>query len=63
MWQSLFIAVNDLNGVSKKMTKLNKIDENLDLFEHKTKIMTYLTKLDENWDKKNILTKIKTQLN
>jgi len=34
------------------MTKLNKIDENWDLFEHKNKIRTYLTKLDENWDKK-----------
>jgi len=31
---------------------LNKIDENLDLIEHKTKIMTYLTKLDEIWNKK-----------
>jgi len=39
------------------MTKLNKIDENLDLFEHKNKIIkTDLTKLDKNWDKKNILT-------
>jgi len=35
---------------------LNIIDENWDLFEHKTKIMTYLKKLDENWDKKGILT-------
>jgi len=34
------------------MTQLNKIDENWDLFEHKTKIKTYLKKLDENWDKK-----------
>jgi len=30
------------------MTKLNKIDENLDLFEHKNKIRTDLTKIDEN---------------
>jgi len=35
---------------------LNKIDENWDLFEHKTKIKTYLTKLDENWDQKDSLT-------
>jgi len=35
---------------------LNKIDENWDLFEYKTKIMTYLKKLDENWDQKDILT-------
>jgi len=35
---------------------LNKIDENWDLFEHKTKIRTYLKKLDENWDQKGILT-------
>jgi len=28
------------------MTQLNKIDENLDLFEYKTKIRTYLTKLE-----------------
>jgi len=38
------------------MTKLNKINENWDLFEHKAKIITDLTKLDENWDNKNILT-------
>jgi len=38
------------------MSQLNKIDENWDLFEHKTKIMTYLKKLDENWDQKGILT-------
>ena len=31
---------------------MNKIDENWDLFEHKTKIRTYLKELDENWDKK-----------
>jgi len=35
---------------------LNKIDENWDLFEHKTKIRTYLKKLDKNWDQKGILT-------
>ena len=35
---------------------MNKIDENWDLFEHKTKIRTYLKKLDENWDQKGILT-------
>jgi len=35
---------------------LNKINENWDLFEHKTKIRTYLKKLDENWDQKGILT-------
>jgi len=34
---------------------LNKIAENWDLFEHKTKIRTYLTKLDANWDQKGIL--------
>ena len=39
------------------MTQLNKIDENQDLFEHKTKIRTYLKKLDENWKQKVILTK------
>jgi len=39
------------------MTKLNKIDENWDLFEHKNKIMIDLTNLDENWEKKVILTK------
>jgi len=38
------------------MTQLNKIDENKDLFEYKTKIRTYLKKLDENWDQKCILT-------
>jgi len=37
---------------------LNKIDENRDLFEYKTKIRTSLKKLDENWDKKGILTLI-----
>jgi len=42
------MEVNDLNGVNKKKTKLNKIDENLDLFKHKNKIMTNLIKLDEN---------------
>jgi len=41
---------------------LNKIDENWDLFEHKTKIRTYLKKLDENWDQKGILTKNKYPL-
>jgi len=46
------MEVNDLNGVNKKKTKLNKIDENLDLFKHKNKIMTNLIKLDENWEKK-----------
>ena len=35
---------------------MNKIDENWDLFEHKTKIRTYLKKLDKNWDQKGILT-------
>jgi len=35
---------------------LNIINENWDLFEHKTKIRTYLKKLDENWDQKGILT-------
>jgi len=38
------------------MIQSNKIDENWDLFEHKTRIMTYLTKHDENWDQKGILT-------
>jgi len=38
------------------MTQLNKIDENWDLFEYKTKIRTYLKKFDENWDQKDILT-------
>jgi len=38
------------------MTKLNKIDKNLDLFEYKNKIRTYLTKLDKNWDQESILT-------
>jgi len=51
------MAVNDLNGVSKKKNQLNKIDENYDLFEHKTKIRTSLKKLDENGDQKGILTK------
>jgi len=41
---------------------LNIIDENWDLFEHKTKIRTYLKKLDENWDQKGILTNNKIQL-
>jgi len=50
------MVVNDLNGVSKKRTQLNKFDENWDLFGHKTKIRTYLKKLDENWDQKGILT-------
>ena len=39
------------------MTQLNKIQENQNLFEHKTKIRTYLKKLNENWDQKDILTK------
>jgi len=30
------------------MTKLNKIEENWDLFDYKSKIRTDLTKLDEN---------------
>jgi len=51
-WQSLFMVVNDLNNVRKRMTQLNKIDENYNIFEHNTKIRTYLTKLDENLDKK-----------
>jgi len=38
------------------MTQWNKIDENLNLFKHITKIMTYLTKFNENWDQKGILT-------
>jgi len=29
------------------MIKLNKVNENWDLFEHKNKIRTNLTKLDE----------------
>jgi len=37
---------------------LNKIDENWNLFEHKTKIRTYLTKVDENWAQRGILTLI-----
>jgi len=37
------------------MTKLNKIDENWNLFEHKTKIMTYLKNLTKI-GKKIILT-------
>ena len=37
---------------------MNKIDENLDLFEYKNKSRTDLTKLDENWDQKGILTYI-----
>jgi len=41
------------------MTQLHKIDENYNLFEHKTKIRTYLIKLDENWDQKIILTELK----
>jgi len=39
------------------MTKLNKIDENWNLFEHKNKIRTDLTKLDKIWDKKVFLQK------
>jgi len=48
------------------MTKLNKIDQNWNLFinlqkkicsfEHKNKIKTNLTKLYKNWDQKGILT-------
>jgi len=38
------------------MTKLNKIDENRDLFEHQNKTRTNLTKLDKNCDQKGILT-------
>jgi len=38
--------------VLTKNIKLNKIDENYDLFEHKTKIKTYLIKLDKNGRKK-----------
>jgi len=55
MWQSLLMAVNDLNCVSKKWP-LNKIDENWYLFEHKIKITAYLTKLDEYWNQKGIFT-------
>ena len=32
------------------MTKLNKINENWYLFNHKNKIKINLTKLDKNWD-------------
>jgi len=38
------------------MVKLNKIDENYDIFEYKNKIRTDSSKLDENYDKKDILT-------
>jgi len=41
------------------MTQLNKIYENWNLFEHKSKIKIYLTKLDQNWDQQDILTKKK----
>jgi len=40
------------------MTKLNKIDENCDLFEQKNNIRTKMTKLNENLDQKGILTLI-----
>jgi len=40
---------------------LNKIDENWDLFEHKSKIRTCLKKLDKNWDQKGILTYFKSE--
>jgi len=56
MCQSLFIVVNDLNDVSKKMIKLNKIDEILDLFEHKTKLELICQNFYKNWDQKGILT-------
>jgi len=36
--------------------KLNKIDENSDLFEHKNKIRTNFIILVEIWDQKDILT-------
>ena len=54
-WQSLFMVINDLNGISKKgsnWTKLTKIGT----YSNTTKIRTYLTKFDENWDQKVILT-------
>jgi len=35
---------------------LNKIDENCDLFEHKTKIRTYLKKFGRKLRQKSILT-------
>jgi len=50
MWQSLFITVIYLNDVSKKMTKLNKIDENWNLYEHTKNIRTKRTKLNKNTD-------------
>jgi len=40
----MLMVVNDLNCVTNKMTKLNKIDKTYDLFEHKNKIRTYLRK-------------------
>ena len=36
----------------EKITQLNKINKNRNLFEHKTKIRTYFTRLEENWEKK-----------
>ena len=58
MLQTWFIIVNDLNGVSKKRIKLNKINENWNLFQQKkNKIRINLTKFDENWDQKNIFLK------
>jgi len=36
------MTVNNLNGVRKKMTKLNRIYKNWYLFEHKNKIRTNL---------------------
>ena len=47
------VAVNDLNGISKKGTHWTKLTK---IRIHKIKVRTYLTKLDENWDKKSILT-------
>jgi len=38
------------------LAKKDPIEQNWDLFEHKTKIRTYLKKLDENWDQKGVLT-------
>jgi len=63
MWQSLFMAVNDLNGVSKKgpnWTKLTKIGTYLNT---KSKLGLIWKKLNENWDQKGILTKKENSTN
>jgi len=39
-----------IHMVLEKKTKLNKIDENLDLIEKKNNIKTKITKLNENKD-------------